>query len=65
MNIKSPLSIVLFLFLAAGTTGSVYAAPPTDACSLLAATQVSAVLGVSVGAGENILPNRFSGECPA
>jgi|GEM_PF-299043 len=34
-----------------------YAAPPTDACSLLTPAQVSAVLGVSVGAGQKILPN--------
>lgn len=33
-----------------------HAAPPTDACSLLTAGQVSAVLGVSVGSGEKILP---------
>lgn len=33
------------------------AAPPTDACSLLTPAEVSAVLGVSVGAGGKIAPN--------
>lgn len=37
-----------------------YAAPPTDACSLLTATQISAALGVSVGSGEKILPTSTS-----
>ncbi len=32
-------------------------APPSDACALLTQAQVSGVLGVSVGAGEKIMPN--------
>ena len=33
-------------------------ASPTDACALLTQAQVSGVLGVSVGAGEKIVPNN-------
>jgi hypothetical protein len=32
-------------------------APPTDACSLLTEAQVSAVLGVSAGTGQRVMPN--------
>lgn len=32
-------------------------APPTDACALLTQAQVSAALGVSVGAGQRVMPN--------
>lgn len=32
-------------------------AAPTDACRLLSATQVSAVLGIAVDEGEHIVPN--------
>lgn len=35
----------------------VFAATPTDACSLLTPAEVSAVLGVSVRVGEKIVPN--------
>ena len=45
------------LLLAMSSMRASYAAPPTDACSLLTAAQVSAILGASVGAGEKILPN--------
>lgn len=50
---------VLLLFAVSGVQAA-YAAPPTDACSLLTAAQVSAVLGMSVGAGEKILPTSAS-----
>jgi len=33
-----------------------YAAPPTDACALVTPAQVSAVLGVTVGADERVVP---------
>ena len=35
-------------------------APPSDACALLDPAQVNAVLGVSVGAGQHIVPNSPS-----
>jgi hypothetical protein len=35
-------------------------APPSDACALLTQAQVSAVLGVSVGAGQRIVPTSSS-----
>jgi hypothetical protein len=38
-------------------TATLPPAPPTDACALLTQAQVSGVLGVSVGAGEHIVPN--------
>jgi hypothetical protein len=34
-----------------------YGAPPTDACALVTPAQVSAVLGITVGAGEPIVPS--------
>ncbi len=52
------ICIPVALFLA-GFDGSraTAAAPPTDACSLLAQAQVNAVLGVSVGPGKAIAQN--------
>lgn len=35
-----------------------YAAPPADACALVTPAQISAVLGVSVGAGEHMFPSN-------
>jgi hypothetical protein len=58
MNWK-PMAAVLggaIGILALTGSGAAYAAPPTDACSLLTAAQVSAVLGVSVSAGEKLVP---------
>lgn len=49
----------LALFAVSGPR-PLYAAPPSDACSLLTQAQVSAVLGVPVGAAEKILPNSTS-----
>jgi hypothetical protein len=59
MNWKSKVAILsAFSFtFALGGMRAAYAAPPTDACSLLTAAQVSALLGVTVGTGEKILPN--------
>lgn len=44
-----------FVFLVA-VPGTAFAAPPTDACSLASAAQVSAVLGIHVGPGERVVP---------
>lgn len=57
MNLK--VSFIVLTCLAFVTCGATlaFAAPPTDACSLLTPAQVSAVLGVSVGAGEKLVPN--------
>jgi hypothetical protein len=45
-----------FLSAVLASAPIVQAAPPTDACSLLTPAEVSAVLGVSVGAGEKVSP---------
>lgn len=45
--------LLLLALLAPGPAG---ASPELDACTLLSATQVSAVLGVAVGEGEHIVP---------
>lgn len=54
MNCKSTIAVVFaaIFALALGTSRAAYAAPPTDACSLLTPAQVSAALGVAVGAGK-------------
>ena len=44
------------MLVVVGRAGVVQAAPPTDACSMLTSAEVSAVLGVSVGAGQKIVP---------
>jgi hypothetical protein len=46
--------------LAAFAVTSVYAAPPTDACSLLTQEQVSGALGIAAGAGQPLVPNHTS-----
>lgn len=43
-----------FVFLVAAPHAAL-AAPPTDACSLVSAAQVSAVLGIHVGPGERVV----------
>jgi hypothetical protein len=48
MNSKLPVILPALIALAVGGTPAAYAAPTADACSLLTAAQVSAVLGVSV-----------------
>jgi hypothetical protein len=42
--------------LALTASRAAYATPPSDACSLLTPAQVTAVLGVSVAAGEKLAP---------
>jgi hypothetical protein len=48
------ITTVLLVF-AGGSAGLVYAAPPSDACSLLTADEASSVLGAMVGAGQHIV----------
>lgn len=57
MNLKLELPLMtIVLIFAAGGLRAGFAAPRTDACSLLTPAQVSAVLGVAVGSGEKISP---------
>jgi hypothetical protein len=50
-------ALIIAVFIFGGATApSASAAPPDDACSLLTPAQVSAVLGVSVGAGSHQSP---------
>lgn len=58
MNSKARVGVLGGVFAACALGGSqaLYAAPPTDACSLLTPAQVTAVLGVSVAAGEKLAP---------
>lgn len=56
-SIGSAFRLIAALIVSAAMTASVDAAPPTDdACSLLTTAQVSAGLGVPVGAGTYITP---------
>jgi hypothetical protein len=48
--------ILAVLIVAAAAAPSAAAAPPSDACPLLTPAEVSAVVGVSVGAGTHITP---------
>lgn len=60
MNRKVKVSVAIagfFLFELMSIRPS-YAAPPTDSCALVTPAQVSAVLGVTVGAGEHIIPSN-------
>jgi len=59
MNWRSITTMIfeVIFMLALGASRATYAAPPTDACALLTSAQVSAVLGVSVGVGERIVPS--------
>lgn len=56
LKVKFALGFGILSILTLGTGRA--ASPPTDACSLLTPAEVSAVLGVSVGAGEKIVPNN-------
>jgi hypothetical protein len=59
-DMKTKIAIAVTAFLIVGLLGDVrvvQAAPPADACSLLTSAKVSAVLGVSVGTGEKLVPN--------
>ena len=59
MNWKSTVPAILaaVFLLALGNTRTAYGAPPKDACSLLTPAQVSAVLGIKVGAGKPLPGN--------
>jgi hypothetical protein len=56
-SIGPAIRVIAALIICAAMTASVDAAPPTDdACSLLTTAQVSAGLGVPMGAGTYITP---------
>jgi len=58
MNRKIALAAIFSALVLASlsNTKPAYAAPPKDACALLTSAQVSAVLGVTVGAGTPLTP---------
>jgi hypothetical protein len=56
LRLKIGTTVALAASLYLGVPGIAFAAPPTDACSLATAAQVSEVLGVHVGAGERLFP---------
>jgi hypothetical protein len=58
MDSKHSIALVIgaLFVLIAGTSRPAYAAPPSDPCSLLTQSQVSAVLGVQVGEGRRVAP---------
>lgn len=58
MKLKVTLIAAALIVLSAGTARFAYAAPPSDSCALVTPAQVSAVLGVTVGAGEHIIPSN-------
>ena len=61
MSSKAKLAAFLAVpFIFGLGSSAAYAAPPTDACSLLTAAQVSVVLGVPVGPGVKIVPTSAS-----
>jgi hypothetical protein len=49
-------AIVVAIFIIAAASASSAATPPSDACPLLTQAEVSAVVGVQVGAGSHITP---------
>lgn len=55
MKSKLSFMVIALVSLALGSAHAVNAAPPTKACSLLTQAQVSAALGVKVGAGRSIM----------
>lgn len=58
MKFKMMLIAVTFVMFSVGCMPLAYAAPPADACALVTPAQVSALLGVNVGAGEHIVPSN-------
>ncbi len=59
MNRKSTVTILGTLLLLAGSNlQTAHASPPTDACALVTPAQVSAALGVTVGAGKYMFPSN-------
>lgn len=57
LKLKIATSIVGLSAFLIGGPRIAYAAPPTDACSLLTPAQVGSVLGISVSAGGSPSPN--------
>lgn len=59
MNGNSKIAITCFglLICIVCASRAAYAAPPTDACSLLTPAQVGSVLGISISAGGPLSPN--------
>ncbi|HKF52874.1 MAG TPA: hypothetical protein VKB26_11220 [Candidatus Acidoferrales bacterium] len=57
MNWKSTLLAICGASFILATAGSrtIYAAPPSDACSLLTSAQITSVLGVPVGTGQGFM----------
>lgn len=55
-RLRISVAVAAFVFVL-GVPRVSFAAPPTDACSLVTAAQVSAALGVPIGAGERIVPS--------
>lgn len=55
-RLRISVAVAAFVFVV-GVPRVLVAAPPTDACSLVTAAQVSAALGVPIGAGERIVPS--------
>ena len=49
-------AIILAVLIVAASAPSATATPPTDACPLLTPAEVSAVVGVTVGAGSHMTP---------
>jgi len=59
MRLKLKLVLITAaLSVYAGGNAGTYAAPPSDACSLVTAAQVSAALGVTVGDGKGSVPHE-------
>jgi len=60
MHAKPSIAAIIGVIVILGVSGSSSAGggtPANDACSLLTQAQVSAVLGVAVGAGQRVVPN--------
>src|ERR1700681_4499741 len=58
MDSKHSIALVIGVLcvLVACSSRAAYGAPPSDPCSLLTQSQVSAVLGVQVGEGRRVAP---------
>ncbi len=57
MRSKTSLgAIILAVLIVAAAAPSATAAPPTDACPLLTPAEISAIVGVTVGAGSHMTP---------
>jgi hypothetical protein len=63
------LAIGVFCVLIGCSSHAAYGAPPSDPCSLLTQSQVSAVLGVQIGEGRRVAPTlcewAIPGEAPS